>query len=426
MKTRLLLLTLVLAAIASAQTNEFLSWEDCLAQTRAHNPDMVSARAAVRELEFGVASASSGFLPQINASASADRGQREVKGSWNDTESSGASLSLSQDLFTGGGNIASRRRALAQLNVGNEQYRKTLSDVELRTRLAYIDVLYAQDLVELTEKIEERRGNNVRLIQLRFDGGRENAGSLARSKAQYSQSQFELREAQRSLTYALRNLAAAMGQMEMVSGAAGDLGAADPDELVDLSSLMKQTPDYVIATTQIEASRQGMKVTRSARFPQISFGGSVTYGDQNSDRWFTKYDGSWNVGIDARMPIYTGNRLKSDVAAAKERIIQSEMGLMDTANTLMASLQQSWNLYKDAVENEAVQKELFDAEMLRAEISTAKYKQGLLSYEDWDIIESNLINQGKTHLARRRTAEIQQARWKNVLGLSDLYTEQGE
>lgn len=60
--------------------------------------------------------------------------------------------------------------------MGQEQYRKTLSDVELRTRLAFVDVLYAQDLITLTEKIEDRRANNVRLIQLRFDGGRENAG----------------------------------------------------------------------------------------------------------------------------------------------------------------------------------------------------------------------------------------------------------
>ena len=102
------------------------------------------------------------------------------------------------------------------------------------------------------------------------------------------------------------------------------------------------------------------------------------------------------------------------------------MDLIDTSNTLLATLLQRWNLYTDAVENEAVQKELFDAEFLRAEISTAKYKQGLLSYEDWDIIESNLINQGKTHLQRRRAAEIEQARWKNALGWSVWNVEQGE
>ncbi|MEE9369395.1 MAG: TolC family protein [Pontiella sp.] len=426
MKSRLVAITLMLASVSLAQTNNFLSWERCLERTKAYNPDLISSRAAVRALEYGVASASSGFLPQINASASADRGQREVQNNWIDSDGSGASLSLSQDLFSGGGNIASRKRALAQLEVGNEQYRKSLSDIELRTRLAYIDVLYAQNLVDLTEKIEERRGNNVRLIQLRFDGGRENAGSLARSKAQYAQSQFEVREAKRSLTYALHNLAAAMGQMEPIAGAAGDLKAKPPVELEDLQKLVKQTPDYTIATTQIEASKQGMKVTRSARFPQISFGASAGVGDQNADRWFAKYDGSWSVGLDARMPIYTGNRLKSDVAAAKERIIQSEMDLLDTSNTLMATLLQRWNLYTDAVENEAVQKELFDAEMLRAEISTSKYKQGLLSYEDWDIIESNLINQSQTHLQRRRSAVLEQARWKNALGWSEWYMEQGK
>ena len=105
--------------------------------------------------------------------------------------------------------------------------------------------------------------------------------------------------------------------------------------------------------------------------------------------------------------------------------MQSEMDLMNTANTLMATLQQRWNTYLDAVESEAVQKELLDAEMLRAEISAAKYKQGLLSYEDGDIIESNLINQGKTHLQRRRTSEIEQARWKNALGWSEWHVEQG-
>ena len=214
-----------------------------------------------------------------------------------------------------------------------------------------------------------------------------------------------------------------MGTMEPAPGATGNLAAMPPDGLTDLQGLMKQTPDYAIADTQIEASRQGMKVTRSARFPSLSFDASVSTRTSNYDI----YNGSWNVGLNASMPIYTGNRLSSQVAAAKEKIIQSEMSLMDLANTLMATLQQRWNSYKDAVENEAVQKELFDAEQLRAEISSAKYKQGLLSYEDWDIIESNLINQGKTHLQRRRTSEIEQARWKNALGWSVWpTTEKGE
>ena len=420
MKYKFFACALVLTHTTLAQTNALPGWEQCLEQTRASSPELVSARAAVRQLEFGATSASSGFLPQISASASASRGQSEVRGSWFDTEGSGADVNLSQDLFSGGGNVAARKRALAQLEIGQEQYRKALADVELRVRLAYLDVLYAQNLIDLTDKIRGRRSNNVRLIQLRFDGGRENAGSLARSKAQLAQAAFEVREARRALNYALRNLASAMGLKNPGPGVSGDLAAKSPDEIADFDGLMEQTPEYLIARTQIEASKQGMKVARSGRFPSIVFNASAGINSGNYD----VYDGRWNMSLGAAIPLYTGNRLKSDVAAAKERIVQSEMDLLNTANTLLATLQQRWNSYADAVESEAVQKGLLDAELLRAEISTAKYKQGLLSYEDWDQIESTLISQGKTHLQLRRSAESERARWRNTLGLSEWQTEE--
>ncbi len=421
MKNGLIAFGLLLAGSALASTNDVFTWEQCLERTRTNSPDLVSARAAVRELEYGVAAASAGFLPSINASAGFSKSGKEGDSGWTESDRTSASLSLSQDLFSGGNNVAKRRRALAQLDIGNEQYRETLSNVELRLRQAFIEAVYAQELIELTQKIAERRKNNVRLIQLRFDGGRENAGSLARSKAQLAQSEFEVRQAERSLVYARRNLAAAMGSMDADFRVAGTLSTLCPDREPGLTALMRQTPGYAIAQTQIEASKQGMLISRSGRFPSVSFNASTGMSGERELE-----SGAWSAGVQASMKLFTGNRLSSEVAAAKEKVVRSEMDFMDKANSLMATLQQRWNNYKDAVEGEAVQKKLLEAELLRAEISTAKYKQGLLDYENWDIIESNLISQGKTHLLRRRNAASEQARWKNALGRSDWYSQQGE
>jgi outer membrane protein TolC len=433
MKICMIAFSVLIAVSVQANTNNVLNWKHCLERTRQNSPDLAAARAAVRELEYGVSSASAGFLPQIDASARVNRGQNERELSsgqgtnstssvkWVDTENVSAGLELTQDLFSGGNNLARRRRALAQLEVGEEQYRDTLSDVELRLRQAFVEVVYAKDLIELTSQIAERRENNVRLIQLRFDGGRENAGSLARSMAQLSVAEYEQRQAERSLAYAYRNLAAAMGSLDVDFGVDGELQAGRPEETIDVELLVKQTPGYIIAKTQVKASKQGLHVARSSRFPSVTFSASTGLsGDRELEF------GEWNVGLRASMPIFTGNRINSEVAAEKEKVIQSEMEFLDTANSLAATLQQRLNSYTDAVENEAVQKQSLDAEMLRAEISTAKYKQGLLSYEDWDQIESNLINQGKTYLQRRRTSELEQARWKNALGLSEWFTEKGE
>lgn len=413
LKHRCLTAALLLGGSLAAQTNQLLNWEQCLERTASLNPDLISAKAAVRELEHQVASASSGFFPQVSASASVNKSGNKRNSDWTEQDRSSVGLSLSQSIYSGGEHTARRARALVALDIGKEQLRNTLSDVEKRTRLAFIDALYVRELIDLTATIAERRANNVRLIQLRFDSGRENAGSLARSKAQLAEARYEEREAKRAHDVALKNLAAAIGQIAPINGVTGGLTVPEPAPLDHLKQLTKQTPNYRIAELQVESSRQGLTVTQSDRFPTIRFTASTGLsGEQDLD------DESWSFGVSASVPLFTGKRNLSDVLAANEKVIQSEMSLLDTFNTLTASLQGSWNDYTDAVDNEAVQQTLLDAERLRAEISTAKYKQGLLDYEDWDTIESNLITQNKRYLDRRRATAIQQANWRNALGRS--------
>lgn len=408
-----LAVALFIGAPLWAQTNSILTWEQCLEQTERYNPDLISAKAAVRELQHKVVSASSDFLPQINASAAFSKAGNEGNSGWSESDSSSASIKLSQTLYSGGGTTAKREVARIALQIGREQYRATLSDIEQRTRLAYIDVLYAQELTELTRQISERRADNVRLIQLRFDGGRENAGSLARNKAQLVEAQFEQREASRSMEYALRNLSAAIGRMEPIAGVSGDMTAREPEPLTNLMKRVRQTPDYKIAKQQVESARQGLVATRSDRFPSIQFNASSSLsGDRDLK------DESWNMGVSMSIPLFTGKRILSEVLADTEKVVQSEMDLLDTGNSLAASLQGSWNDYTDAVEYETVQQTTLDAEILREKISTAQYKQGLLDYEDWDTIESNLISQKKLYLQRQRSAAIQEANWRNALGRS--------
>lgn len=416
---------IVVAALAGVVTASGegeipLDWAQCLELAGRRSFELAAARSAVRELEYEVSSQSAGFLPTISLSASFTKSGEDKDSGWDETDRSKAGISLSQDLFSGGNNSAKRKRALAQLDVGREQYRETLSDVELRLRQAFVEALYAREQVELTHKIALRRENNVRLIRLRFDGGRENAGSHERSKAQLAQAQFEVRQAERAQTYALRNLSAAMGATNIDFVAGGALAAALPVKSASLEKLVPQTPDYRIAQTQLTAAGMGLEISRSARFPKLTLDASTGLKGEQDLR-----DREWSIGLKASMDLMTG-ALRSDVAAAREKVIQSEMDLLNEYNSLIATLQQRWNSYMDAVEEERVVKQLLEAETLRAKISTAKYKQGLLSFEDWDQIESNLIDQDKRYLQRRRAAELEQARWRNALGLSAWYTEQGE
>ena len=102
MKNLVMAVACLLAGLhAAAETNQLLTWEQCLARAENDSPELASARSAVRELEYGVDSASSGFFPQIDASSGYSRGQREDGGGWKQTESMSAGIDLRQNLFSG-------------------------------------------------------------------------------------------------------------------------------------------------------------------------------------------------------------------------------------------------------------------------------------------------------------------------------------
>jgi outer membrane protein TolC len=63
-----------------------------------------------------------------------------------------------------------------------------------------------------------------------------------------------------------------------------------------------------------------------------------------------------------------------------------------------------------------VDEDFLKAANARAEIARSKYSNGLMSFEDWDIIENDLINRQKAVLQSRRDRVTAEAAWEQVLG----------
>ena len=64
----------------------------------------------------------------------------------------------------------------------------------------------------------------------------------------------------------------------------------------------------------------------------------------------------------------------------------------------MVTLQSNYASLQDAVERIEVQEEFLKAAQLRAEVARTKYTTGLLSFDEWDLIENDLISTQKSHL----------------------------
>jgi outer membrane protein TolC len=57
---------------------------------------------------------------------------------------------------------------------------------------------------------------------------------------------------------------------------------------------------------------------------------------------------------------------------------------------------------------------------LRAEIARSKYNNGLTTFDDWDLIESDLINRQRAVLSSQGNRVVAEAAWEQAQGRGAL------
>jgi len=404
---------LIIAAARAAEPP--VTWDECVGELIRNNPQLSAAGAAVEKAHADVRGNYGPFLPQVSASGSIGKSNTELDTGYQDSTSYKASLSAYQSLFAGFGDVATLRRSQALLKIAEINLQATKAALSATLRQSFARLMYAQDFVLLSEVIAARRKENVNLVEMRFEAGRENKGSDLRSKAYYRQSRFEVTQAQRGLKTAQQQMAATLGRHEIsaltVTGK-WDF-AALPEEAPDFNALALQTPDHRSAATQVRAAKEGVRIAKSSFFPTWSVNGSI--GRSDDDSLIPKND-QWSVGTAISLPLFAGGQNWYGMRGAKADQRKAEDTLHDTLNQMVATLEDRFVAWQDAAERTDVQNEFLKAAEVRAEIARAQYQNGLLSFEDWDLIENDLIDKQKAVLTSQRDAVVAQAAWEKALG----------
>lgn len=389
-----------------------LTWEQCVQAAREQHPGLVAARQNIQAAEAAIRAARSPGLPQASASASA--AVSDDSASAGQEESYRATLDVEQRLYDGGSTRSSVRIAEADRAAALAEALQVEADILYALRVAYADLLHAQAQIGLLEQIRNRRADNVEMVELRYLGGQEHQGSLALNQASLQEAETELVQARRSLGTAQSVLARAMGYATDQPGLAVTGRYEDvqvPDD-VDRSVLARTTPSYIRAQASYERARQQVELARSGRRPNLSaYGAASRYGDEPDVA-----EDSLSAGVRLTLPLWEGGQTGAEIRRAAAQQAAAEASLLDTLNTERTNLEQTWQAYRDAGETVAVQQTYLAAQDLRAAIAREQYGNGLLKFDNWDIIENDLISRHKSLLESRRQAFRAEAAWWRALG----------
>jgi outer membrane protein TolC len=404
---------LILLAVfcQKACAEDSLTWIECVIIAQKIHPDILSAEEQVNQAKADKSLAKSGLFPQITADGSSSISK--VEGSKSSKTHSG-SLSVQQLLFDGSKTNANVQAAFENIKAAQYSLDVVQSNVRRNLRIAFAQLLQAQELLGLTEDIAGRRKQNVELVSLRYEAGREHRGSLLTSQADFAQSEYEVSQAKRQLELSQSLLNKSLGEGKYrpvrVKGDFTVLSKIDPKP--DIPKLTDENPFLKQLIANKEAARLGIKSAQSEYFPQVY--GDASAGKRDSE--FLPETDRWSAGLSISIPLFEGGLRKAQVEKSKSAFRQSEQDFRSGKDSVLYTLEQTWTILKDAQENVLVQKRFLDAALERSKIAGKQYSNGLITFDDWTIIEDNLVNVQKTYLNAQRNALIAEADWVQAKG----------
>lgn len=407
----LILSILSLGPVCAAATYSF---SECLEIIKKNNGELQAAQESVQAAKDTLSASYSGFLPQVSANLSYNRGQTEN----NNAEGYNANLSATETLFNGFSDVAKISDAEGKLKAAQAQLQITLAKLSFDLKSAFAGVLYAQDSLKLSKSIEKRRSDNLNLVRLRFQSGRENKGSVLLSEAYLKQARLDVLKAQHSLDTAQATLVRVLGlppeESVEITGTVPEL--TRPAQTPVFLDLAEKTPDIRQSQAQLQSAEAGLTTSRSNFYPTLSLKGSV---GKNGEDFFPEND-LWSVGATLSWSLFNGGRDYFTQKSSFAQKLVAENSLRNLRLDLIAKLRDAYAGFIEAVEDVSVSAAFAEAATTRAEIARSKYNNGLSSFDDWDIIENDLITRQKDLTLKRRDRVIAEATWQKTQGIGEL------
>ncbi|MFH1692544.1 MAG: TolC family protein [Candidatus Omnitrophota bacterium] len=394
-----------------AYAQEVLDWKDCVQEALEYHPDLKSAQEDISQAKSDKGVALSAALPDISTGLVA----KEVKSTTSKkTDSYKYTITGEQLLFDGFKTVADVKFASKTINAQEYNYIVVSSNIRFDLRSAFAGLLRAQELIGLTEQIAQRRKQNLELVELRYSAGREHKGALFQAQADLANAEFDVVQAKRNLSLAQRQLLKELGRSHAVPvevNGTFDITEAD-EQKPDFEFLAESTPFLRELIEKKEALRLGFISARADFFPKVYFNGS--FGETESS-WPPQKD-EWSAGVSVSFPIFEGGSRLAKAAKAKSQWRQAQDSEKSGRDSVVVTLERTWNDFQDAIDNVSVQYKFLMAAEERAKIGRAQYASGLINFDDWIILEDNLVVAQKTYLNAQAEMLIAEASWIQAKG----------
>jgi outer membrane protein TolC len=329
----------------------------------------------------------------------------------------GEQLTISQLIFNGFATKGNIDQARAQLNLAFANLNGTKASVSFNLKSAFAQLLYAQKLIKISQDVVGIRQSNARLVKLLYQGGSEDRGNMDLTQANLDQSLYSLDQAVRTRDLSGVQLGVFIGQdLPAPVLAEGELQTDVLPVMPDFHQLALLTPVFFQHKAQVDGAAAGLTIANSGWYPTVTASASAN----RFDTQFPIKGYGWSGGFSVSYPIFQGGATYFDVKAASASLRQALDNLRSGTNDAALTLAQMFKNMVDAEDNVRIQNELLDATGLRYKIAEADYRNGLMSFQDFNSITNDYVGQQQSLLSAQLSSVIAEASWEEARGLGAI------
>jgi outer membrane protein TolC len=359
---------LLLIGICSAQ--EKLTLEQSLLIAFEQSPRVLKAKAEIEAAEGVEGQARAGYLPQLALKGGigkyyakpmtveitfAGSPQAFTYGTDEQADTINYSLSLSQNVFTGGKISNSLAMANKGLMIAREEYRRVAEEVKFNVISGYYGILKAKKMVELSEQSVKMAKSHLEHIRALLNVGMSTRADRLRGEVQLANAEVGLTKAKQGLEIAKNHFNNALGrdlgevvELAEVEYESKDVQVYDYKGLLEIA--YEDRPDWkqYILTKKISENEVGL--AQSDLWPMVALVGNYDVGStkyssysNDTETWTAMLSGTWNIfDGTATWNKIKESRAKLEANRANERDVKKAIALeVKDANFALSSAKEN-------------------------------------------------------------------------------------
>lgn len=246
----------------------------------------------------------------------------------------------------------------------------------------YLALLDLDAQLEVAARTVETRGESLRVVALRFEGGVIGASDLRQAESNLAAAELTVASIKRRRSQTENALSLVLGRNPgpIARGRLGELGDEPLLPAGLPSELLERRPDVRAAEQALIAAEADIQVARKEFFPRISLTGFLGFISPALEDLFKSDRYAWSGSGAISAPIFTAGRLRGNLEAARAQQRIAVEQYKQALQNAFREVEDALVAYERLREERAALKRIVDANRERLRLDEMRYRAGVSIY----------------------------------------------